>query len=247
MPAMPNRLAPIAAALGALLALSACSPPPPAMAGATAATEEGTREPDVDLGPPTVPPGTLLARQDLRLDDRCGDTCIFQRRGESVLRLDLQPGGVAEALDRGVLLESMSSVVGPTEFLSQWSRSWKGSWSADARTMEVRLEPQTTTCSRKAPNKTEDPSCSALPLLLKCFRSTVPLFKPKGRTSAAWACEPAAKISADALTSFPWVFGTRKRLVALERGTQLQRERYYKAPQPKARRQGKRVADGGAN
>jgi hypothetical protein len=208
--------------LGALYfaAIVACGPPmaAPGTGGSSGNAATGRQSRKLE--------GTWSARHWLDQLEQCGEGCELRTRSLSTLGLELLPNGVARVVDDGHTHERFAAAVGERSHLTEWTRTWTGSWSEGAEQLQLKLEERERSCKRTGDDGVESDVCEALALTLQCERMRILLAQDNPKTSWAWVCDGTAPPSM-ALTPLPWVFGEERVLVALDTGKNRPTVRRY--------------------
>ena len=143
--------------------------------------------------------------------------------------LTLEADGHSRAVDRGTRSESVLDGDWYRENKSQWSTSWRGTWTLAGRTLRLELDRGEHVCRKteierrgaheQVPRET---SCPEGPrhLAIACEEEVVDAYPAASdpaadaRSTAAWACSPAGDQGEVTGTPFRWVFGKERCLEA---------------------------------
>jgi hypothetical protein len=206
--------------LAVIAALVACAPTmsAPGTGGSSSSAPTGRQSRKLE--------GTWSARHWLDHLEQCGAGCELRTRSLSTLGLELLPNGVARVVDDGRAHERFAASAGERSHLTEWNRTWAGSWSEGGERLQLKLEEQGSSCKRTRDDGAESDVCEALALTLQCERMRVLLAQDSPKTSWAWVCDGNVTASTG-LTPLPWVFGEERVLVALDTGKNRPTVRRY--------------------
>ena len=206
-----------------------CSAPYPALPGSGG---DGELSEKASTRPKRKLLGTWSARHWLDHLEQCGGGCQYRTRSYSTVGLELSANGVARAVDDGRTHERFTAHAGDRSHMTEWNRTWMGSWSEGADQLQLKLEETERSCHRTRDDGTREDLCEAVKLQLQCERMRILLAQDKPRTAWAWVCDGQVPESAG-LTPLPWVFGEERVLVALDTGKNRPTARRYMTTRPK--------------
>lgn len=211
----------------AALVLCACAPEPAAPSGKPSAAAQ------VAVGKGRKLEGTWSTRHWLDHLEECGSGCEYRTRSRSTVGIELMPNGAARVVDDGQSEERFAATNGTRAHLTEWNRTWTGTWSEGAQKLQLKLEEAGHDCKRtRDDGHVDDALCSELKLTLQCDRMRILLAQDTPKTSWAWVCDTDAV--ADGLTPLPWVFGEERVLVAIDTGKNRPTTRRYMTTRPQA-------------
>jgi hypothetical protein len=211
-----------------------CTPPltTPGVTGATPIRDD-------DRPPPRDATSLALAKGQLHLVHAvdavasCGGECALKSKSRSIVTLELAPNGVAALTDEGATIERFRSAAGSTKHLTEWRRSFTGSWTEGDQELKLRLDAKEATCTRTSGNGEPEQPCDA-PSALELTCRTVKLkVRSGGKKARAWVCA-TSRPGNNAATPAPWAFGIEQTLRSSDeiRGHQARRTYARYEPSP---------------